>query len=72
MGYARLSTVDQDLGWQLEVLRSAGCSDERILRYRPLERTPPGRASRHAYGPEPPGIPCRSGGSIASGGRRRI
>ena len=35
IGYARVSTAEQDLGLQLAALRSAGCSDApHFLRYR--------------------------------------
>ena len=31
IGYARVSTAEQDLGLQLAALRSAGCSDTHIF-----------------------------------------
>jgi DNA invertase Pin-like site-specific DNA recombinase len=42
IGYARVSTADQDLSLQLDALRDAGCSDEQIY----LDRVSGARAAR--------------------------
>jgi Resolvase, N terminal domain len=72
IGYARVSTADQDFGLQLAALRRAGCPDERIFRDTASGARQPGRAWRRAYRRWPPATPWWSGVWIDSGGRWRI
>lgn len=40
IGYARVSTEDQDMGLQIDALRRAGIPDEQIYREKASERNP--------------------------------
>jgi len=69
IGYARVSTDDQDLGLQLGALRQAGCQDAWIFRDTTSGVRTPRPGLEACLQALHPGIPWSSGAWIASGGR---
>ena len=69
IGYARVSTADQDFGLQLAALRHAGCPDERIFRDTASGARPARPGLEACLQALAPATPWWSGVWIDSGGR---